>query len=262
MSVTRNEIAVVLVAHGERGGDFSNGALHAHAEAVRASGGFAAVSSGVLNGTPTFEEALALAAHSAARHILVYPFFMADGYFSRQVVPRRIRAAGLDARCRVLQPLGLDPGLPELILAEALATAAGAGLDPAASRLLLVGHGSKGARASIRATEEVAARVAIGGRFQSVETAFLEEPPFLDDMLVGRRPPTVVVGFFSGDGLHAAEDVPEAIAAMAANAVYTGAIGSKPGIDNLIVAAVLAATGERASSLAEDAPESARPQMT
>ncbi|MEW5962898.1 MAG: CbiX/SirB N-terminal domain-containing protein [Pseudomonadota bacterium] len=260
MGLTRSEIAVVLVAHGERGGDFSNGALHAHAEAVRVTGGFAAVASGVLNGTPAFEDALALAAASAARRILVYPFFMADGYFTNRVVPKRIADAGLTERCRVLTPLGLDPGLPQLLLAEALATAARAGLDPAASRLLVVGHGSKGPRASIRATEEVAALVAGEQRFQSVATAFLEEPPFLDDMLVGRRPPTVVVGFFSGDGLHASEDVPEAIAAMASDAVYTGAIGSKPGVDGLIVAAVLVAAAHDAVALRGGGGESAMPQ--
>lgn len=263
MSLSRSDIAVVLVAHGERGGDFSNGALHAHAEAVRAAGGFAAVASGVLNGTPTLEEALAEVAASPAGQILVYPFFMADGYFTNRVVPTRIAEAGLAARCRMLRPLGLDPGLPELLLAEALATAAGAGFDPGKSRLLIVGHGSKGARASIRATEEVAARVAVKQRFLSVATAFLEEPAFLDDMLVGRRPPTVVVGFFSGDGLHASEDIPEAIAAMASNAVYTGAIGSKQGVDDLIVAAVLAeAERSGAPLLVQGDGESCVPQGT
>jgi sirohydrochlorin ferrochelatase len=263
MSLSRSDIAVVLVAHGERGGDFSNGALHAHAEAVRAAGGFAAVAAGVLNGTPTFEDALAVAAASPARKILVYPFFMADGYFTNRVVPKRIADAGFAERCRVLTPLGLDPGLPGLLLAEALSTAAGAGFDPARCRLLIVGHGSKSARASIRATEEVAARVAGTCRFRSVATAFLEEPPFLDDMLVGRRPPTIVAGFFSGDGLHASEDVPEAIAAIASDAVYTGAIGSKPGIDNLIVAAVLAgAAPGGVPHPPQDNGESAGPQGT
>lgn len=249
MGTTTESVAVILVAHGERGGDFGNSALLSHAAAVREQGRFAAVAAGVLNGEPTFEAAMMTAREAGACRILVYPFFMADGYFSNRVVPRRIAEAGLADRCHVLPPLGLDPGLPALLLADALATAAGAGFDPQTSRLLIVGHGSKSARASARATEEVAALLMREQRFRRVETAFLEEPPFLDDMLVGRRLPTVVVGFFSGDGLHAAEDVPEAIAQTGANAVYSGAVGAKPGISDLIIAAVLA--DEAASSRAE-----------
>ena len=238
MSEAETRLAVVLVAHGERGGDFANSALLSHAGALRREGRFAAVTAGVLNGSPSLEQALEGAAASGAEEILVYPFFMADGYFCNKVVPKRIAAAGLADRCHMLPPLGLDPGLPPLLLRDAVAAARSAGFDSQASRLLVVGHGSKGSRASVRATEEVAAIVARVGAFGSVATAFLEEPPFLDDALVGPRPPTVVVGFFSGDGLHAAEDVPGAIADTAANAVYVGAVGGKPGVVDLIVAAV------------------------
>jgi len=243
MSMAPDSIAVVLVAHGERGGTFANSALLAHAAAVREEGPFAAVTAGVLNGVPTFEQALSEAAQARPPAILVYPFFMADGYFSNVVVPRRIAAAGLGDRCHLLPPLGLDRGLPSLLLADALATAAGAGLDPAASRLLVVGHGSKSARASARATEEVAVQISRSKRFQSVAIAFIEEPPFLDDMLVGRQPPTVIAGFFSGDGLHAAEDIPQAVKMTGANAVYSGAVGGKAAVAELIVAAVLGEAG-------------------
>jgi sirohydrochlorin ferrochelatase len=45
---------------------------------------------------------------------------------------------------------------------------------------------------------------------------------------------TVVLGFFSGDGLHAAEDVPEAISETQAHAVYAGSIGKSPDLPGLI----------------------------
>ena len=47
--------------------------------------------------------------------------------------------------------------------------------------------------------------------FSAVTTAYLEEPPFLQDMMGRLDGPTVVVGMFASDGLHAGEDLPEAM---------------------------------------------------
>jgi sirohydrochlorin ferrochelatase len=85
----------------------------------------------------------------------------------------------------------------------------------------------------------VAARAALARRFASVSTAFLEEEPFLEDALRTSNAPTIVAGFFFGDGMHAAEDVPDAIAETCANAVYTGAIGDSPAIARLIATALV-----------------------
>ena len=95
--------------------------------------------------------------------------------------------------------------------------------DPAASRLLVVGHGSKFGPASAEATQERRPRIARAGSFASVATAFLEEPPFLKTRLRRVEAPTVVAGFFFGDGMHAGEDVPAAIAEAGAAAPSTRA---------------------------------------
>lgn len=229
--------AAVLVSHGDRGGAAPNSALRAQAEAVRALTGIAAISAGVLKGEPTLEQALAEAIGSGPETIAVYPLFMADGYFV-QKVRQRVLALGIAREPKILAPLGLDPGLPDLIVGEALTAAEAAGYDPASSRLLIVGHGSKLGPASATATRKAAARVALTRRFVSVTTAFLEEEPFVEDALRASTAPTVVAGFFFGDGMHAGEDVPEAIAETGANAVYTGAIGNSPAVAPLIAAAL------------------------
>jgi len=100
---------------------------------------------------------------------------------------------------------------------------------------VIVGHGSKsGAPASARSTRATAAVLGAQGLFAKVETAFLEEAPFAADVIAGCDRPTVVVGFFNGDGLHAAEDVPEAIAEAGGKAVYTGPLGASEGARRLI----------------------------
>ncbi|MDQ8700818.1 CbiX/SirB N-terminal domain-containing protein [Hyphomicrobium sp. LHD-15] len=232
-------LAAVLVAHGDRGGTSPNAALESQAEAVRKLTGLR-VFTGVLKGERTIEHALAEAATSGAASIAVYPLFMADGYFVNKV-RERIAAAGLASEPKLLIPLGLDPTLSDVLVNEAIATAEQEGFDPSKSRLLVVGHGSKLGPASASATRKAAARAALARRFASVTTAFLEEDPFLDDALRVTSAPTVVAGFFFGNGMHAGEDVPEAIAETGANAIYTGAIGNSPAAAPLIAAALSAA---------------------
>jgi len=245
---TPEALAAVLVAHGDRGGRSPNAALEAQAAAVRTLTGLDFVTTGVLKGDRTIEHALSDAAATGASRIAVYPLFMADGYFV-QKVRERMLAIGLTPEPALLAPLGLDPGLPEVLVQESIATAETNGVDPAAARLLVVGHGSKLGPASASATRKAAARAAIARRFASVATAFLEEEPFLEDVLrATAATPTVVAGFFFGDGMHAGEDVPEAIAEARANALYTGAIGNSPAVAPLIAAAFANISGPRPSS--------------
>lgn len=231
--------AAVLVAHGDRGGATPNAALRAQTEAVHKLTGFD-VRTGMLKGDPTIEQALTDAATTGAARIAIYPLFMADGYFV-QKVRERVLAVGLAPEPKILAPLGLDPGLPDILVQEAAAMAPSRGFEPLQSRLLIVGHGSKLGPASATATRKTAARAALARRFASVTTAFLEEEPFLDDALRASPAPTVVAGFFFGDGMHAGEDVPDAIEETGANAIYTGAIGNSPAIAPLIATALQAA---------------------
>ena len=233
--------AAVIVAHGERGGAFSNAIVKGHATQAAAVLPDVAVAAGVLSGEPPFEEALADVAARTSGPILLYPFFMAPGYFVNVKIPKRLADAGVASRCRVLPVLGLEGPLPVVIRDHAMRASAETGAAPAACRLLLVGHGSKVARASAEATEAVAACLRELGGFASVATAFLEEAPFLDDVIVADARPTVVVGFFNGDGLHAAEDVPQAVASFEGPIAYTGPVGAFPEVSTLIARSIAAA---------------------
>lgn len=241
------DTALVLAAHGERGGARDNASLLSHRDALAARGIFQAVSAGTLRSDPDFDEALATGASSGAGRILVYPFFMSDGYFVRRVLAERITDAGVKVPVDVLGPLGCDPDLCALLLERAGASAAQAQFAPEATRLLVVGHGSKFGRESAEATEAMAEMVRGAGPFAYVETAFLEEPPMVTDALAGDQRQTVVAGFFSGDGMHAHDDVPAAIKETGANAVYTGAIGAHPRVPDLIMSAALASLAGAAS---------------
>ena len=240
-----NKVALVLAAHGDRGEAIeqgrANSSLLSHRDELAAVGVFRTVTAGVLKGDPTLEAALEAARTSGANRFAIYPMFMADGYFVKRVLPERIAAMGMGSGVRILTPLGLDEAVVPLVMTEAAAAANAAGFHTSTARLLVVGHGSQLGPASADATKLAAARLRATGTFADVSVAFLEEAPFLNDALGNLRLPTVVAGFFSGDGLHASEDIPAAIREAGANAVYSGSLGRMSQLPALIERSVRAA---------------------
>jgi sirohydrochlorin ferrochelatase len=239
------DTALVLAAHGERRPAAGNRSLIAHAAALAARKKFACVVAGVMEGAPALEAALAEVEASGADCALIFPFFMSDGTIVRQLLPRRIAECHVRTPTIMLPPLGLEPRLLALLSNRVLAAAREAGFKPSASRLLVVGHGSRLGGASALATRRVASLLEATGVFAAVDVAFLEEPPLLANQLAIDRQPVVVLGFFSGEGVHAWQDVPAAIEATGAQAVYTGPIGADPHIPDVILASVAHWRGTR-----------------
>lgn len=234
-----SDIAVILVAHGDRGGEERNHSLLVHADAIRQRKAYRYVGAGVLRGDPLFEEAWVAACQSGAKHVLIYPLFMSDGYFVSKVLPERIRDAGAGLPYSMALPLGLDPALVPLFEERSLSVAQERGINPKESRLLVVGHGSKFGRASALATLRMAEALTSKSAFRQVTAAFLEEPPFFENEIRDASQPTIVTGFFSGTGLHAEGDVPEAMVCASSDSVYTGPIGLHPKIADVILSALV-----------------------
>ncbi len=237
--------ALVLVGHGSNRDGGSNPALLAHAAALRARGIFAEVRAAALYGAPRPEQALS---GLQAAEVYLAPLFMAEGHFARVGLRE---AFGLDGRLTVVggrrvvlcPPLGLQPGLTRLCLARAEARARREGLSPQATRLLFVGHGSSRDPAPREAALWHAEAARGAAVFGGVDEAFLDEPPFLCDVLGGLGGASVAVGLFAAGGLHAGEDVPALIARWARVPVhYLGAIGEDPAISDLVLAQVAAAS--------------------
>jgi sirohydrochlorin ferrochelatase len=207
--------ALLIVAHGDCGGERANRLAGLIARRMRRSGRFTHVAVGYMRGTPGLAEA---AAAIDGGEVRVCPLFMSDGYYVRRAIPARLDLDGEGAdrsgrRFRIMQPTGLSDRLPAIIAKAAEARARSAGLAPAATRLLLAAHGSLKDPASRRAAERVAAAIREEGRIAAVTTAFLDEPPFLDEALASAPGPLIVAGLFIGDGLHGAEDLAAAAAA-------------------------------------------------
>lgn len=176
---------------------------------------------------------------------LVYPFFMAEGWFTRTTLPRRLAAAGA-GDLRQLPAFGTDPALPALMVRVALDAARAAGLDPARSTLLLAAHGSRVARASAEITEAMATRLRAATPFARILTGFVEEPPFLADAARDLGPAALCLPFFALRAGHVAQDVPEALAEAGFAGPLLPAIGEHADAAALIAAALARAAEDGA----------------
>lgn len=227
--------ALLLAAHGERRPDAGNEGVFRIAHALSKRGLPVAV--GFISGTPSIGEAL----HGLdADHILVYPLFASSGYFSRDRLVQILDEANADGRdIEMLTPLGLDPGLPDLVLQQAEDAAHNHGFTPRTCTAILLAHGSQRNPASRQSTEHLARTLAQHATFRRVEVAFLEEQPSLEETAATCEGPAVVVGLFSGEGLHGARDAPRLVAQLRRrDIVFAGVMGSSPHIAELVATAL------------------------
>ncbi|MFV1492791.1 CbiX/SirB N-terminal domain-containing protein [Phaeobacter sp. JH18-32] len=170
---------------------------------------------------------------------LIYPFFMANGWFTGSVLPKRLQ--GHDVH--LLPPFGLDPALPELAC-KALATACEArGWSLPRTRILLAAHGSARGPKAAEAAEAFAAAMRHHLPGTDLLTGYVEEDPRIADAardLAAAKPEhlTLCLPFFAQSGEHVRDDIPEALA----DASYPGDIlpvlGALPGVPQLIADAL------------------------
>lgn len=232
-----NESSLLLVGHGDQVGERPNGALADMAAALGRRFGLAAAHA-LLKGEPSVADALS--ALPPGTRPIVHPAFMSDGYFTRVKLPKALEEAGV-ADARRLVPLGLDPLLVDLADRRLEAAAARHGLRREAASVLLVAHGSRsGEPASKRAGEAFAA--ALFRRGWPIETAFIEEEPFVEPRLDALRP-ALVLGFFAGLGTHAVNDVAGRVAARPFVREVIPAIGVDPEIAEIVAVRIAEAIG-------------------
>lgn len=196
------EAPVLIVAHGQPG---DPGAQQAAIEDLAARVSATLGAPDVRGATLAMPGALARAVAPGA---LVYPMFMAGGWFTRVELPRRLAQAGA-ADLHILAPFGADPGLPDLCLSLLARAASGHGWRLSETGLMIAGHGSGRSRAPSKAVYDMAemllphvARVACG---------FIEEPPHIFESARGFGPRAICLPFFATRAGHVVEDLPNAL---------------------------------------------------
>jgi len=171
----------------------------------------------------------ALDAALAQLHIpLIYPFFMAEGWFTRTNLPRRLAAAGGENLVQ-LPPFGTDPALIALMAAAARGARSSKGI-------LIAAHGSKVSKTSSQTTYAMVNHLK-GLGFSPVEAGFIEEAPFLAHV-ARKMQRAVCLPFFALRASHVVQDIPEALENVGFQGQILPPIGEDPRTAQLIAAAL------------------------
>ena len=167
---------------------------------------------------------------------LIYPMFMAAGWFTRSELPRRLTLAGA-ARARILPPFGSDPGLPALCrrLLEQAAAAQGWAIE--ATHVLIAAHGSGRSRAPARAAQAMARDLAP----LTVTCGFIEEPPFIADAARDLPPRTICLPLFATQADHVTDDLPKALADAGFRGITLAPVGLARDVPGMIAESLRAA---------------------
>jgi sirohydrochlorin cobaltochelatase len=240
--------ALVLVGHGSHLSSSSSAPVYAHAERIRAAGVFDEVIEGFWKEEPSLRNVLDL---TESDDVYVVPVFLAEGYFTRQVVPRELALQGerstLDRqRIHYCRPVGAHPSMRELVLQRALATCRSGPTEARDSALVIIGHGTNRSSTSGDTVYELVDSLRSRGEFAFVTCGFLDEDPPIADIVASLRVPNVVlVPFFVAEGWHTAETIPTDLGLAGTRTeragrtlLYSPPVGTLPEITEVILSIV------------------------
>ncbi len=162
---------------------------------------------------------------------VVFPLFMAGGWFTRVHLPRRLAEAG-GAGWRVLEPLGCDPAVQGLVL-DALRE------QGRIDSVILAAHGSGRSAAPAAIAVRLAARIRAELGIARVDAAFIDQSPRIAETR-GHGPGSVCLPFFAADGGHVGNDLPEALAEAGFQGRVLPALGLNPALPVVIARAIRA----------------------
>ena len=185
-------------------------------------------------GSATLAEAGALsdAVAGAGPQGVVFPLFMAAGWFTRTHLPERLAAAG-GSGWRVLAPFGEDAGVQDLAVTIAREAVAATG----ATAMLLAAHGSSRSSAPSDVAHAMALRIQQETGLARVEAAFIDQSPQIANAR-GFGPRAVCLPFFAARGGHVTDDLPAALSEAGFQGMVLGPLGLDPRVPALIAGAI------------------------
>lgn len=178
----------------------------------------------------------------ATPQTLIYPMFMASGWFTRSELPRRLALAGAEG-ARVLPPFGSSPGLPALCLQLITDAATTQGWPLAETHLLIAAHGSGRSRAPAEAARTMAASLA--PHVAATTCGFIEEAPFLSDAARDLPARTICLPLFATRADHVTEDLPNALTGAGFQGITLPPVGMAAAVPEMIAESIKAALSER-----------------
>lgn len=188
----------------------------------------------VLSATLAEEDALPKAVRQGGEWGVVYPLFMAGGWFTRTHLPERLAAAGGEGWV-ILPPFGMDPAVQDLAVTIARETAGEAAHQ---TQMILAAHGSFRSPAPAEVAKSVAELINSQVGFARVEPAYIDQDPRLVDLAKGWPTDAFVLPFFAARGGHVIDDLPQALAEAGFEGRLLPPIGLDPRVPGMIAQAI------------------------
>jgi len=176
-----------------------------HTEILRKSGEYAEVSCAFLKEEPFIDAELLDRIES--ENICIIPDFLAEGYFTRQVIPKKLNLTEQGANVSYCPPVGTHPLMSELIHSAVKDVL----MDwlPEQTSLLVIGHGSNKNFCSKQTLKSHLAELQNKNIWQQVEDLWLEEPPLVSNWSeVASQRQVIILPFLLNDGQHGGWDIP------------------------------------------------------
>lgn len=165
---------------------------------------------------------------------VVFPMFMAGGWFTRVALGQRLGAVG-GGGWQILEPFGCDPLVHDL--ARDIAAGALSGQDPPRGEVLIAAHGSFKSSAPSDVANALARRIGSDRCFSRVQAAFIDQSPQLSDA-TGFGAGSICLPFFAAVGGHVTDDIHRALDAARFGGRLLAPIGVHARVPALIAAAL------------------------
>ena len=179
-------------------------------------------------------EALSAAVAQAGPGGVVFPMFMAGGWFTRVHLPAKLRAAG-GGDWQVLEPFGCNPDLHDLAV-QVTAQALNAQRN---GEVLVAAHGSFKTPVPSDIANHLAAKIKSALGLVRCEAAFIDQSPQLSQVQ-GFAPHAICLPFFASNGGHVTEDIPAALSKAGFIGRILPPLGLHPSVPALVAQAITA----------------------
>ncbi|UWQ92419.1 cobalamin biosynthesis protein CbiX [Rhodobacteraceae bacterium M382] len=221
--------AAILVAHGQPSAPApAEAALSQLTQQVQAE----LPHTRVLSATLAMPGRLEQVCEQAGADALVYPCFMARGWFTNQVLPKRL--AGRSTR--TTDPLGSDPDLPAMVARFLQAEVEKRGWALPDTDLLLAAHGSARGNSAAEAAYGFAEALSAVADTTRITVGFVEQRPFVTDAAGKCGTQTMCLPFFAQQGDHVRNDITKALQDAGFAGDLLPVVGLLPEIPALIAA--------------------------
>jgi sirohydrochlorin cobaltochelatase len=204
--------ALIVAAHGSHRNPDSATPTYAHADALRERGAFEQVREAFWKKEPSFRSVLRTV---DADEAYVVPLFVSRGYFVDRVLPREfalgvadVAGTGHEPAVIHADPVGTHPATTDVVAARARRIL-GDDVAEADAALAVVGHGTERDPTSADAVYDHVDALRETTDFAAVGALFMDEAPFVADVLDRFDAPDVaVVPLFVADGFHTQDEIP------------------------------------------------------